>query len=252
MSIRIKNGLVVDPQSELCAQQDLFIHEGKVAALGQRPDGLTIEHEIDAQGCVICPGLVDLSVRLREPGYEYRATLESEVAAAIAGGVTSLACPPDTDPPLDEPGLVEMLKHRARSLSYANVHPIGALTVGLAGEKITEMAELFEAGCLAFAQTTRLPTNTEVLYRAMQYGATFGFSVWLQPQDAHLGRDGFAHDGEVASRLGLAAIPASSEAVTSQSTTCIYPNGISAFLMPTQSSCLLYAPRTICLLYARR
>src|SRR5437763_10505230 len=106
--------------------------------MGVAPSGWVAEHEIDARGLVVCPGLIDLSVRLREPGFEYKATLESEMAAAVAGGVTSLACAPDTDPPLDEPGLVQMLKHRARSLDQAHVYPIGALTVGLLGLELTE------------------------------------------------------------------------------------------------------------------
>ena len=133
--------------------------------------------------------------------------------AAIAGGVTSLACPPDTDPPLDEPGLVEMLKHRARSLNCAHVYPVGALTEGLRGETITEMGELIEAGCIAFSQADAPLVDTQVLLRAMQYAATFGYRVWLRPQDAHLARGGIAHDGEIAMRLGLATIPAEAETI---------------------------------------
>jgi dihydroorotase len=162
---------------------------------------------------VVCPGLIDASARLREPGLEYKATLESEMAAAAAGGVTSLACPPDTDPPLDEPGLVEMLKHRARSRGGAHVYPIGALTVGLKGEAITEMGELSEAGCVAFSHADAALADTQVLLRALQYAATFGYSVWLRPQDASLARGGVAHDGEVATRLGLPSIPSFAETI---------------------------------------
>jgi dihydroorotase len=162
---------------------------------------------------VVCPGLVDASARLREPGFEYKATLESEMAAAIAGGVTSLACPPDTDPPLDEPGLVEMLKHRARQLNQAHVFPIGALTQRLAGEQITEMGELAEAGCVAFSQANAPLTDTQTLWRALQYASSFGHAVWIQPQDQHLARSGVAHDGEVATRLGLPAIPPFAETI---------------------------------------
>src|SRR5258708_12055141 len=152
MKIQIKNGRVIDPGTGADKVQDIFVAAGKVLALGAAPGGFHANRVIDATGMVVCPGLVDLSARLREPGYEYKATLESEMAAAVAGGVTSLVCPPDTDPPLDEPGLVEMLKHRARSLNQAHVYPIGALTQGLKGEPITQMAELPHPRCLALPQ----------------------------------------------------------------------------------------------------
>jgi len=135
------------------------------------------------------------------------------MAAAVAGGVTSLACPPDTDPPLDEPGLVEMLKHRARSLNQAHVYPLGALTLGLKGERITEMAELVDAGCVAFSQAEVPLDDNLVMLRAMQYATTFGYPVWLRPSDGSLARGGVAHDGQVATRLGLAPIPVAAETV---------------------------------------
>jgi dihydroorotase len=168
---------------------------------------------IDASGLAVCPGLVDLSARLREPGFEYKATLESEMQAAVAGGVTSLVCPPDTDPPLDEPGLVEMLKFRARSLNQARVFPLGALTQGLQGERLTEMAELHDAGCVAFSQGDAAVHDKQVLMRALEYASTFSFAVWLRPQDPALSRGGVAHDGEVATRLGLPGIPACAETI---------------------------------------
>lgn len=213
MNIHIKNGHLIDPHNGIDAQQDIFIADKHIAAVGQAPDGFAADQVIDASGLVVMPGLVDLAARLREPGYEYRATLESEMAAAMAGGVTSLSCPPDTDPPLDEPGLVEMLKHRARSLNQARVFPVGALTYGLKGEELTEMGELREAGCKVFGQADEPLTDTRVLLRSMQYAATFGYRVWLRPQDSFLARDGVAHDGEVATRLGLPAIPATAETI---------------------------------------
>src|SRR5690606_1459538 len=186
---------------------------GKIVGIGQLPADFTPNQVIDAAGLVVCPGLVDLSARLREPGYEYKATLESEMLAAAAGGVTSLACPPDTDPVLDEPGLVEMLKHRARQLNLAHVYPLGALTRQLQGAMLTEMCELTEAGCVGFSQADKPITDTLVLWRAMQYAATFGFTGWLHPQDSYLAANGVAHDGEVAARLGLRPIPAAAETV---------------------------------------
>jgi dihydroorotase len=208
MKLLIKGGRVVDPKSGRDAVGDLFLADGKIATIAGTPD-----RTIDAKGLVVAPGLIDLSARLREPGYEYKATLESEMDAAVAGGVTSLACPPDTDPPLDEPGLVDMLRRRAKALSRARVYPVGALTVKLAGRQLTEMAELTESGCVAFSQANVPVADTQVLWRALQYAATFGFPVWLRAEDPWLAKDGVAHDGEVATRLGLAGIPVFAETI---------------------------------------
>ncbi len=213
MKHHIKNGRVIDPANGIDQVADLFIADGVIAALGTAPAGFVADNVIDASGLVVAPGLVDLSARLREPGYEYKATLESEMQAAVQGGVTTLVCPPDTDPVLDEPGLVEMLKHRARILDQANVHPLGALTMGLKGQSLTEMAELTEAGCIGFAQAEEPILDTTVLLRAMQYAKTFGYTVWLRPQDAHIGRGGVAHSGPLASRLGLSGVPVMSETI---------------------------------------
>ncbi|CAM8642569.1 PyrC Dihydroorotase and related cyclic amidohydrolases [Oxalobacteraceae bacterium] len=213
MNIEIKHGRVIDPANGIDAVQDVYIADGHIAAIGKAPAGFRAEHVIDATGLIVTPGLVDLSARLREPGYEYKATLESELDAAVAGGVTSLLCPPDTDPVLDEPGLVEMLVHRARLLNQSHVYPLGALTVGLKGKELTEMAELTEAGCVGFAQAEEPVHDTTVLMRAMQYASTFGYTVWLRPQDPYLGRGGVAHAGPLASRLGLSGVPVTSETV---------------------------------------
>jgi dihydroorotase len=213
MKIQISNGRVIDPKNGVDQYADVFIAAGKIAAIGTMPKDFHANRVIDASDCIVCPGLVDLAARLREPGFEYRATLESEMDAACAGGVTSLACPPDTDPPLDEPGLVEMLKFRAKNLNQARVYPIGALTQKLGGERLTEMAELRDAGCVGFSQADAAISDTQVLVRALEYAATFGFTVWLRPQDAYLAKGGVAHDGFVATRLGLPAIPYSAETI---------------------------------------
>jgi dihydroorotase len=213
MKVEIRNARVIDPATGLDRTASIAIAQGRIVAVGKVPDGWRADETIEAQGLVACPGLVDVSARLREPGYEYKATLESELRAALAGGVTTLACPPDTDPPLDEPGLVEMLTRRAASLDMARVCPLGALTLGLRGERLAEMAELAEAGCVGFFQGNAPLPDSAMLLQAMRYAATFGFTVWLRPEDAHLAGAGVAHEGEVATRLGLASIPTIAETV---------------------------------------
>ena len=213
MNLHIKNGRVIDPANGIDAVQDLFIVAGKIASCGAMPSGFCATTTIDASGMVVAPGLVDLSARLREPGYEYKATLKSEMQAAMQGGVTTLVCPPDTDPVLDEPGLVEMLKHRAGKLNQARVHPLGALTTGLKGQSLTEMAELTDAGCIGFSQAEVPIVDTNVLLRALQYAKTFGYTVWVRPQDPHIGKGGIAHSGPLASRLGLSGVPVMSETI---------------------------------------
>ncbi|MFL9610921.1 dihydroorotase [Methylobacillus sp. Pita2] len=211
MNIHIKQGRLIDPRHHVDAVQDLYVSNGKIAGIGDMPADFKADQVIDADGLIVCPGLVDVSVRLREPGNEYKASLKSELHAAVAGGVTSVACPPDTDPVLDESGLVEMLKHRAKQLHLSNVYPLGALTRQLAGKQLTEMSELTEAGCVGFSQADEPIVDTLVLWRALQYAATFGFTVWLRPQEPYLAQGGVAHDGEVAARLGLKTIPVAAE-----------------------------------------
>lgn len=217
MGILIKHGKLIDPAQNLAGLYDIYIEDGKVAALvadgGHAPAGFVQTAEIDARGLVIAPGLVDLAVRLREPGYEYKATLESEMQAAVQGGVTSLVCLPDTDPVLDEPGLVEMLKYRAGNLHQARGYPLGALTVGLKGQALTEMAELTEAGCIGFSQAEVPVTDTGVLLGALRYAATHDYTVWLRPQDAFIGRNGVAHAGPYGSRMGLTGVPVIAETI---------------------------------------
>ncbi|EXI92443.1 MAG: Dihydroorotase [Candidatus Accumulibacter sp. BA-94] len=204
-TLQIRNGRLVDPANGVDARLDLFIVGGHIAAIGQPPPGFTAQRIIDAGGLIVCPGLVDLSARL--------GAIEPELLAAVAGGVTSLACPPDSKPPLDEPGLVERLVRRTETLGLARVYPIGALTEQLAGERLAEMNGLARAGCIAFSQAKRAVADTQILLRAMQYAATFGYAVRLRPQDDFLARDGVAHDGEVASRLGLTGIPVVAESI---------------------------------------
>ncbi|MBY0574862.1 MAG: dihydroorotase [Undibacterium sp.] len=216
MSLHIKNGRVIDPANAVDEVKDVFVADGKIVAFGNAPIGFVAAQTIDATGFIVAPGLVDLSARLREPGFECKATLESELQAAMRGGVTSLVCPPDTDPVLDEAGLVEMLKQRAKLQNKARVYPLGALTLGLKGQNLTEMAALTDAGCMGFSQAEEAIVDTSVLQRALQYAATFGFTVWLRPQDAFIGKGGVAHSGPLASRLGLSGVPVMAETIALQ------------------------------------
>ncbi len=209
MRLAITGGLLVDPSAGTEARADLFLAEGRIVATGAAPAGFRADRTLDAAGLVVCPGLVDLCARLGGPG----PGLDCELEAAVAGGVTRLACPPDSEPPLDEPGLVEMLTRHAESTALARVHPVGALTRALAGEKLAELGALSRAGCIAFSQGDRPVADLTVLWRALQYAATFGYRVWLHPEDGSLARGGVAHDGEVAGRLGLPGIPAIAETV---------------------------------------
>ncbi len=216
MNIVIQQGRIIDASQQLDQVADLYVTDGKIAAIGQAPAGFQADQTIDASGKWILPGLVDLCARLREPGSEYKATLSSELHAAMAGGVTSLACPPDTDPVLDEPGLVEMLKHRAKSQALAHVYPLGAVTRQLQGQLLTEMFALTEAGCVGFSQADAAIVDTQVLWRAFEYAASFGYTLFMRPEDPYLAKNGVVHDGEVASRLGLKGIPSAAESIALQ------------------------------------
>lgn len=202
-NIEIINGRAIDPATGNDIVQTIYLSEGRIAGLGKRPTGFVTERTIDAKGLIVCPGLFDLSAR----GLGKR----TELRAAVAGGITTACCPPDTTPPLDEPGLVETLCQYAEENQLAQVLPIGALTIGLAGERLAELLSLKAAGCIAFSQALAHYPDIRTIRRAMQYAATFDLPLWLQAEDPSLAADGVAHDGEVASRLGLAGIPVSAE-----------------------------------------
>jgi len=212
MNLLIQGGRVIDPASGYDQLGDVAVSHGVVSAIGTVGADFKPDRVLDAAGCSVVPGLVDLAVRLGEPGHEHEGMLASELAAAVAGGVTTLACPPDTDPVLDEPGLVEMLRYRAEKLHLSRVFPVGALTRGLAGETLTEMLELTDSGCVAFSQAEVPLANTQVLQRALQYASTFGYTVWLRPQELHLGK-GVAASGALATRMGLSGVPVAAETI---------------------------------------
>ncbi len=211
MRIAIETARLIDPAAELDRVGGLYLADGRIAGVGAAPAGFVADRRIDARGLVAAPGLIDLCARMREPGTD--GALRVEMRAALAGGVTGVVCPPDTDPPLDEPGLVRMLRQRSREAAGARLYPLGALTAGLKGEALAQMCTLAEVGCVAFAQSGALPDDRGTLLNALRYARTFDLPVWLRPVDATLAAGGVAGAGAVAGRLGLPAVPAVAETV---------------------------------------
>ena len=210
MRTAICDGRFIDPANRIDTLSDVFIADGRIVGLGHPPDGFAAERRINARQQIVCPGLIDLCARLREPGHEHKATIASETRAAAAAGVTTLVCPPDTDPVIDEPAVVELIRRRAKATCKARVLTLGALTQGLRGERLAEMAALKEAGCIGISDGGYPVSNTLVLRRALEYAATFDLTVFLTPLDPHLAL-GIAHEGPIATRMGLPGIAAAAE-----------------------------------------
>ncbi|MDA8484975.1 dihydroorotase [Pseudomonas resinovorans] len=213
MRTHILGARLIDPASGHDQIADLFLDSGKVAAIGKAPAGFEADKTLDAKGLVAAPGLVDLSVALREPGYSRKGNIASETLAAVSGGVTSLCCPPLTRPVLDTPAVAEMILDRAQEAGHAKVFPIGALTKGLAGEQLSELVALRDVGCVAFGNGLASFASNRVQRRALEYAATFDLTVVFHSQDASLAEGGLAHEGPTASFLGLAGIPETAETV---------------------------------------
>lgn len=213
MNILIQGGRVIDPETQLDTLADIAISNGHILAIGSHPTNFAPKQTLDARGCLVLPGLVDLAARLGAPKHAAQASgFENELRAAAAAGITSLVCPPDTEPVLDEPGLVEMLTFRAERMHHTRLFPLGALTRQLQGEVLAEMGALTQSGCIGFSQAEKPIQNTQVLLRALQYAATFGYTVWLRPQDPWLGA-GAAASGAQATRMGLSGVPVLAESL---------------------------------------
>lgn len=213
MNIHIRGGQVIDPATNLNNRQDVFIREGYIIALGQMPADFVAEQVIDAQGCLVCPGLIDLNARLREPGQEHTATIESETRAAAAGGVTTLVVPPDTDPVIDTPAVVELIEDRAKKAARTMVLTLGAVTQKLEGELLAEMAALKAAGCVGISNAMHAIGNTVIWQRALSYAATLDLTVFINAADPWLQSQGCVHQGTVSTRLGLGGIPETAETI---------------------------------------
>lgn len=213
MKLHIKGGRIIDPANGIDSVEDLFIADGNILAVGAVPEGFSADRTIDASKQIVCPGLVDLSARMREPGQEYKATLKSECAAAIAGGITTSCCPPDTTPIIDTPAMANMLSHRGREIGLTRILPLGALTNSLGGETLSDMHALHQAGCVAFSNADHAITNSMVMRRAMEYASSFDLLMILHANDPCLSENGCMHEGEISTRLGLAGIPEAAETV---------------------------------------
>jgi len=209
----IANARLLDPASGLDAMGSLLVRDGRILDLGPalgRPDGVTI---LDADGAVLCPGLVDMRVELGEPGFEFRETIATAAQAAAAGGVTTLACLPNTDPAIDDPALVRLLRARGDETASITIMPYGAVTRGCRGEEMAELGLLHEAGAVAFTDGTRAIASARTMRIALAYAAGFGARIVQHPEEPSLAGAGVATQGELATRLGLPAIPTAAEAI---------------------------------------
>jgi len=213
MKVSILKGRVIDPANNIDQVTDCHIENGTILALGKAPKGFKAEHIIDAHNKVVCPGLIDLHARLREPGQENKATIASETVAAVNAGITTLVCPPDTDPVTDTPAVVDLIHHRAKQSGNARVLTLGALTQGLEGKNLTEMDALKEAGCIGVSNANKPVSNTAIMRRAMEYASSQDMTVFLNAEDHWLANGGCAHEGAVSVRLGLPGIPEAAETI---------------------------------------
>ncbi len=207
---------LLDPESGLDRVGGLLVRDGRIADLGPhlRAGELGPEvEEIDATGLCLAPGLVDMRVQLGEPGAEHKERIDSAVAAAAAGGITSLAALPDTSPPLDDPAMLEFVARRARKLKSVKVHPCACLTRGAEGRQLAEMGLLREAGAVAFTDGCRAVADARVMLRALSYATAFDALVIQHPEEPALAAGGAMHEGPVATRLGLPGIPACAEVI---------------------------------------
>ncbi|WP_019589030.1 MULTISPECIES: dihydroorotase [unclassified Thioalkalivibrio] len=211
MSVVIENVRILDPADGFDAVGDLCVQGEEILARGTTPEGFEPRRRIDGSGLWVFPGLVDLAARTREPGEEHKATIASETRAAARGGVTTLVMPPDTHPPVDSPAVLELITRRAREACGVRVYALGALTHGLEGQQLAEMAALVRAGAPGVSNGQRPLASLLVLRRALEYASTFDLTTVLSAQDPALTGSGCVHEGPVSTRLGLSGIPEAAE-----------------------------------------
>ena len=230
MNILIKQGRMIDPANNIDKIQDLYIADGKIISIDKKPSGFKADETIDANDQIVIPGIVDLCVRLREPGLEYKGTIASETAAAAAGGITTVCVPPDTEPCIDTTAVVELINQRAAAAGKCHVVTQAALTLGLRGDHLSEMAILKQqAKSVGVSNGLNPVKNILVMRRAMEYAASCGMRIFLHPEDVGLANNGCAHEGAISTRLGLPAIPESAEtAAVSRDLMLIEQTGVQA------------------------
>lgn len=212
--IIIRNGRLIDPANNIDRNADLLVNDGIIVAI-EAANSINRGNAqiIDASGLTVTPGFIDCCARLREPGLEQKATIKSETTAAAMAGITTLCCPPDTDPVIDEPAVVEFINRKAATSGHSKIVTLGALTAGLHGEHLSEMYALKQAGCIGLTNCRKPVENSLILKRAFAYASTFDIRVFIEPDDHWLSAGGCAHEGKVATRLGLKGIPVSAETV---------------------------------------
>jgi dihydroorotase len=211
MSLLIRNGRVVDPANSMDGVHDVLVSGGRIERVGA---GLAAPPEaavIDATGKIVCPGFIDIHVHLREPGYEYKETVASGTRAAAAGGFTAVACMANTQPVNDNRSITDYIRAKAAVEGVVRVYPIGAVTRGLGGEELAELAELAEAGCVAFSDDGRCVMNAALYRRAMEYTLPFGTPLISHAEDHQLSRGAAMNEGVVSTELGIAGAPAAAE-----------------------------------------
>ncbi len=211
--ILIRNGRIIDPANRIDAVGSVWIADGKILGVLNEPSGFQADTLIDAANRIVCPGFIDLSVRLREPGYGHKGSILSETAAAASAGVTSLCLPPDTKPTIDTPAVVEYIKDKAEKAGYPQIYTIGALTQRLAGSELSAMFALKQSGCIAVSNASEPLTNLLILRRAMEYAGSHNLLLMYRANEASLSGNGCAHEGAIASRYGLPGIPEAAESI---------------------------------------
>ena len=214
MKILIKNGHVVDPVNNIDKVTDIFIDKGVIAEVGADSELEGLEMEvIDASGKIVSPGLVDMHVHLRDPGQEYKEDIETGTKSAAFGGVTSVACMPNTKPVVDNEALVTYIKSKAKDTGYVNVYPIGAISKGLQGKELAEIGEMKFAGAVAISDDGRPVVDSGLMRHAMEYADMFDMTVISHCEDLGLANDGYMNEGPTATAMGLRGISRASEEV---------------------------------------